>query len=103
MARETARQWLIANGYDDVVGKMDRAEAIHKAKGSKERRSWWWVLAGRDDGTHRSVDRIEFPILREAQNRQNLKVTPNAIWINKRERAPASQPQKRWSKKVDSE
>ena len=46
----TTRGWLRQNGYEDVVELIDEVVATLAARGSKERRNWWDVLAGGKDG-----------------------------------------------------
>lgn len=46
-----ARKWLAANGYADVVQKIDTVTKRIAARGSKERRNWWDVLAGAKTGS----------------------------------------------------
>ena len=63
----TTRGWLRQNGYEDVVELIDEVVATLAARGSKERRNWWDVLAGGKDGRPSVVAGREFPVLCVAQ------------------------------------
>lgn len=70
-----ARDWLRKNGYEDVAELIDEVLAELRAKGSKQRRNWWDVLAGGDGGKPIIVSGREFPILQVAQRRQGRPIT----------------------------
>lgn len=93
------RDWLRQNGYEDVVEQIDQVLAELAARGSKERRNWWDVLAGGKDGKPNLVAGREFPVLRVAQIRQGKPVTPNAISRNKNEQPPDVVRTGRWQTK----
>ena len=93
----TAQLWLKANGYDDVVVLLDEVIAALYAKGSKERRNWWEILAGGANGKPRFVAGREFPVLYAAQKRQGKPVTANAIRRHRREAAPEIRKTGRWA------
>lgn len=95
----TARDWLHRNGYEDVAALIDEVMSELRARGSKERRNWWDVLAGGVDGKPITVSGREFPVLRIAQRRQGKKVTPNAICRNPKEEPPEIVKTKRWPRK----
>src|SRR5262245_24885274 len=82
------RPWLRAFNYEDVEEKIAKAEARHKASGSKERRNWADVLCGTKEGTPVVIAGIEFPILASAQRSRNRPVTPKAIQRNEHEEFP---------------
>lgn len=84
----TAREWLLQNGYADVVGLIDQVTEHWKARGVRTRRNWWETLAGGQDGKPRVVDGITFPVLVVAQKHQGRPVTPNAIQRNDKEEVP---------------
>lgn len=84
----TARDWLLENGYPDVVELIDDATEQWKAKGAKTRRNWWQVLAGGRDGKPRVIAGITFPVLAAAQMHEGLPVTPNAERRNPEEQPP---------------
>jgi hypothetical protein len=96
----TCRQWLAANGYEDVVALIDQAIRRIEAKGKKSRRNWWDTLAGGPGGKRSVRQRIEFPVLRVAQIRQGVPVTPNAIYRNQNESPPDVTVTDRWNRKV---
>ena len=90
----TARNWLRANGYEDIASLIDEVMTELEARGSKQRRNWWDVLAGSVNGRPLVVSGREFPVLQVAQRRQGKPLTPNAI-SRKPERAssrPAPRP-----------
>jgi hypothetical protein len=82
------RDWLRANGYEDVAVLIDEAVVKMAARGSKQRRNWWDILSGGQGGKPCVREGIEFPVLRVAQIRQGKQVTPNAIRRVKRELPP---------------
>lgn len=85
------KDWLRTD-YADVVELIDQAEATSLARGSKQRRNWWEVLAGGKDGRPSVREGIEFPVLRAAQIHEKRESTPNAICRNPSELVP--QPRK---------
>lgn len=92
----TCRDWLRANGYEDVVELIDKAMAKMAARGSKQRRNWWDTLSGDAHGNSRIREGIEFPVLQVAQIRQGKPVTPNAISRNVNELPPDVRTTARW-------
>ena len=42
----TGRQWLRANGYDDIADLIDEVINEWRLAGNGTRRNWWDVLAG---------------------------------------------------------
>jgi len=92
----TARDWLRANGYEDVVELIDKAIAKMAARGSKQRRNWWDILSGDAHGDPCVREGIEFPVLRVAQIRQGKPVTSNAISRNPNELPPDVRTTGRW-------
>ena len=93
----TTRDWLRQNDYEDVAELIDEVMAARAARGSKERRNWWDVLAGGKDGRPNVVAGREFPVLRIAQARQGKPITPNAICRNNDERPPDMVRTGRWA------
>jgi len=92
----TAREWLRANGYDDIAIMIDEIMAEWKAAGNGQRRNWWAVLAGRKDGSGLVVSGRLFPVLKAAQRRQHVRVRSNAEKRNPRENAPPQRQTARW-------
>lgn len=92
----TCRDWLRANGYEDIVELIDRAMAKMAARGSKQRRNWWDTLSGGPNGEPCVREGIEFPVLRAAQVRQGKLVTPNAISRSRKELPPDVRSTDRW-------
>jgi len=95
----TARDWLRANGYQDVATLIDTVMAEIAATGSKQRRSWWDTLAGGTNGKPIVVNGHEFLVLRVAQIRQGRPVTKNAISRNASEQPPDVVATKRWPRR----
>ena len=93
----TAREWLRANGYDEVAALIDEIQEEWKAASKRTRRNWWEVLAGGDDGSPRVVAGRTFPVLKAAQRHEEKPVTPNAIQRKPRERAPGVRVTGRWA------
>jgi hypothetical protein len=85
--------------YEDVAALIDEVIADLAARGSKERRNWWDVLAGGKDGAPIVVAGREFSVLRAAQIRQGKPVTLNAISRNRDEQPPDAVRTGRWPKK----
>ncbi|MGH8523328.1 MAG: hypothetical protein ACREXY_03685 [Gammaproteobacteria bacterium] len=98
----TCRQWLLENGYEDVAALIDQALAKIQSKGRKSRRNWWDTLAGGPGGKPSVREGIEFPVLRVAQYRQGILVTPNAICRDEHERPPDVVTTNRWPQKKPS-
>jgi hypothetical protein len=95
----TCREWLRENGYQEVVDLIDAAMTKMATRGSKQRRNWWDILAGGPNGKPCVREGIEFPVLRIAQIRQGIPVTPNAISVNEDEQPPDVIATKRWPRK----
>ena len=95
----TTREWLGQNGYEDVVELIDEVMAALAARGSRERRNWWDVLAGGRNGKPSVVAGREFPVLRVAQARQGRPITANAICRSDGEQPPEVVRTGRWSEK----
>jgi len=93
------RSWLRENEYVDVADLIEAVQAELKAKGSKERRSFFEVLAGGKDGKPIVVNGHEFPVLKAMQLRQGKPVTPNAIQRSASEQPPDVVPTKRWPRR----
>lgn len=71
--------WLTEYGYHDIVILIRDTEAAFAARGSRQRRNWWDVLAGRISGDSVTIEGRAFPVLASAQRRQGKPVTDNAI------------------------
>src|SRR5579872_6748593 len=84
----TAREWLSANDYDEVVALIDRVMNIWKRAGRNTRRNWWGILAGTKDGGSRKVEGIIFPVLATAQRHECVPVTKNAVQKSRKEQPP---------------
>jgi hypothetical protein len=95
----TARDWLRQNGYEDIAELIDEVVSELQERGSKERRNWWDVLSGRQDGKPNKVAGREFPVLAVAQTRQGKLVTENAIKRSDDEKPPPARKTGRWPRK----
>lgn len=94
----TCRDWLRANGYEDVVALIDQATAKMACRRSKQRRNWWDTLSGGAEGKPCVREGVEFPVLRVAQLRQGKPITPNAISRNRKELPPDVRTTGRWKR-----
>lgn len=83
-----AQGWLRQHGYDDVAALIDEVTTDWKERGVSTRRNWWEVLAGGASGKPRTVAGRTFPVLRAAQLRQAVAVTPNALARESNESMP---------------
>src|SRR5258708_1653314 len=92
----SAREWLRANGYDEIARMIDEIMAEWKAQGKATRRNWWQVLAGDSRGNPRKIAGRTFPVLRAVRKRQALPKTENAQSNTTREAAPKIRSQPRW-------
>ena len=90
MKRQTAREWLRANGYDDVANMIDLTMAEWRDAGNAQRRNWWTVLAGRSDGSGCVVAGRTFPIIANIQRRQGVTPSKRSVRRKKRETKPPS-------------
>jgi len=95
-AKNTARAWLVENGYSRIVRMIDEIMAKWKAAGKKTRRDWWDVLAGHKDGSLCIIEGKKFPVLRAARLRKGWKETQNCLCRNRLETTPQIIPQARW-------
>ncbi len=94
--KNSIRQWLLDNDYNDVAELIDEVTAEWDRQGKKTRRNWWEVLAGDKDGKPRVVEGRKFPVLRAARLRQGLPDTKGSLSRHKREVVPSVIDQVRW-------
>jgi hypothetical protein len=90
------RQWLRANDYGKVADLIDDIIEGWSKAGKSTRRNWWKILAGDADGKPCIVSGKKFPVLRAAQIRQGVLVTPNSIFRSPTEHAPPTRKSNRW-------
>jgi hypothetical protein len=95
-SKDTARQWLLANGYEEIANTIDEIMAEWKVQGKATRRNWWRVLAGDTRGNPRKVAGRTFPIIRAVRKRQALPTTEGSRSNAARELAPKTKPSGRW-------
>ena len=93
------RNWLRANGYQDIDDLISTVIAEFKSTGSKERRNWADVLSGGKDGKPAMIAGRVFPVLASAQESRGKQATPNAIRRNKHEEFPGVRKTGRWVEK----
>jgi hypothetical protein len=93
------RVWLGKNGYPDFLAQVDALIAKWHSQGLKTRRNWWDIYAGDLKGNPRTVDGIEFPVLRAARRRKNLPDVPHAVFRSEDEPIPPIRKGPRWQKK----
>lgn len=99
---QEAREWLRANGYEDVADLIDEVMEEWREAGNHTRRNWWDILAGGKHGTPRTVAGREFPVLKSAQRRQKVPLTDNALCRKKRETRQAIWTPNRWEGHVST-
>lgn len=91
-----ARVWLRKNGYEDIADKIDSIMLSWKKQGKRTRRNWWDVLAGDKFGRSRTISGYEFPVLKVAQERQQVPITPNAVSRSMKEECQSKWEVARW-------
>ncbi|MDQ3668403.1 MAG: site-specific DNA-methyltransferase [Acidobacteriota bacterium] len=94
--KNSVRQWLIDNDYNDVAELIDEVTAEWDRQGKKTRRNWWEVLSGGKQGKPSIVEGRQFPVLRAARLRQGLPDIKGSLCRNKREKVPPVVEQVRW-------
>lgn len=95
--RVSARQWLRTNDYDDIADMIDTVMRAWERQEKKTRRDWYQVLAGDKNGAPRSVEGMEFPVLKAAQRRMGMATTRNAIERKRGEVMPPIISTGRWT------
>ena len=98
--KNSIRQWLIENKYEDVAQQIDEILVEWKKKGKGTRRNWWDVLAGGKNGNPKRIEGRIFPMLKAARIRKNLKPVKHAICRNKNEKVPRKLEPSRWKSKI---
>jgi hypothetical protein len=93
----SARDWLRANGYNEVAQMIDDIMAEWKIQGKATRRNWWEVLAGDSRGNPRKIAGRTFPIIKAIRKRQALPKTATAQSNMPRQVAPKIRPSGRWA------
>jgi hypothetical protein len=97
--QDVLRQWLRENEYDNIAELIDGFIEKWKLAGKRTRRNWWEILAGGKSGRPRTIDGIEFPVLKAAQIRQRMPITANAISHRGESSPPAPRESGRWPKR----
>jgi hypothetical protein len=88
LIKNSLRQWLLENNYEDVASKIDEVIKKWQIQGKRTRRNWWDVLAGDRKGKPKMIEGVEFPVLRAAQIRQGRQISMNAMCRNEHEKLP---------------
>lgn len=96
----TVREWLRKNNYHDIADLIDELMKEWKQQGKGTRRNWWEILAGNKKGASRMVYGRKFPVIRAAQIRQGIPITPNALCRNEDENIPDIVNNGRWKLKT---
>jgi len=94
--RTTVRQWLRDNKYGKVADLIEEILDEWAKAGKSTRRNWWNILAGDAAGNPYVVSGRKFPVLRAAQVRQGVLITPNSIFKSPTEAAPPATKSNRW-------
>jgi len=87
--KNSLREWLINNNYQDVFEVMENVQTIWDLEGTSTRRNWWEILSGDKKGKPRSIKGFQMPVLRIAQIRQGKQITMDALCRNEYEKLPA--------------
>jgi len=98
MVNNSARAWLLRNGYADIARMIDEILIDWQRKGKRTRRNWWDVLAGGRNGEPTKVEGRVFPVLRTARLRKGLPVTQSCICRSDQEKIPPIVQHVRWRK-----
>lgn len=82
--QQTAREWLLENGYRETAEMIEDIIKEWKRFGKKTRRNWWDVLAGDREGNPRRIEGRVFPVYNGARKRQGLPPVSHAVDERKR-------------------
>lgn len=98
--RLSAKDWLEANGYDDLVATIERIEGWWSERGVATRRDWFLMFAGTPSGKPRVVEGLVLPMVQAFRRRQGYPLAKAAIQRSPFEVAPPIRKQEaRWGKK----
>ena len=100
---DECRRWLRENGYEDIADRIDAIILKWKTEGKKTRRNWWDILAGGKGGKPCTVAGYEFPVLKSAQRRKGVPITPYAISRSRKEAPQMKWQVARWNMEGDSD
>jgi hypothetical protein len=96
-ANETAREWLLSNGYEETARIIDEIMAEWRAQGKATRRNWWEILSGDKHGNPRVVAGRTFPIIKAIRKRQGLPDCEKSVSNARRQKAPKIEMAGRWA------
>jgi DNA adenine methylase len=96
LLNNSARQWLLDSGYEDISETIDKIIMEWHRKGVSTRRDWWDVLAGTPKGSPRVVEGVKFPVLAAARARKGWSPVDTAICRKREQPIPAVVKQARW-------
>jgi DNA adenine methylase len=96
--RNSAREWLLASGYEDINQSIERIMLEWQRNGVRTRRDWWDVLAGTLKGTPCVINRVTIPILCAARVRKGWPPVGGSLCRGMDQPIPPLTKQARWSK-----
>lgn len=97
LLRNSARDWLLASGYEDVVQTIEQIMLIWQQKGLGTRKDWWDKLAGTIKGAPCVVNGVQLPILSAARIRKGWPPVPDSLCRNRDQAIPPIVNQARWA------
>lgn len=97
----TIKEWLAEHNYPEVLRKIEKVERGWARKGTKTRRDWADVLAGNLDGSPKTIEGVEFPVLCAARRRKGWQPTDGCISKAPNEVMPPITAQARWARQGD--
>jgi len=93
----SARDWLLASGYEDINAMIEKIMAMWQQKGLGTRKDWWEKLAGTLRGEPCVVNGVKLPILSAARIRKGWPSVPCSLCRNRDQPIPSIVKQARWS------
>jgi len=97
LLRNSAREWLLASGYEDVAHTIEQIMLTWQKKGFGTRKDWWEKLAGSLKGAPCVVNGVQLPILSAARIRKGWPPVPGSLCRNRDQPIPHVVEQARWS------
>ena len=92
----SARQWLLASGYEDINQKIESIMLGWQQKGLRTRKDWWEKLAGTLKGAPCVVNGVELPVLSAARIRKGWPPVNGSLCRNRDQPIPGIVKQARW-------
>ena len=97
LLRNSAREWLLASGYEDVAQTIEQIMLTWQRKGLGTRKDWWDKLAGTIKGAPCVVNGVQLPILSAARIRKGWPPVPGSLCRNRDQAIPPIVNQARWT------